>query len=988
MKNGRLRRMLSIIISSTMLSTMVPIAASAAWSRDSQNNWNWIENGSKSTGWKNIKNVWYHFDTSGKMQTGWVKDSDSKWYYMNSDGAMKTGWLNTSDGKWYSLAPSGFMRTGWLQDKDGKWYFLDSSGAMQTGVVEVQEKIYVLAPSGAMMSGNITIDGQVYTSDVNGAVIGTKLPRPIKAFTKDGQEVKVNNSKAEETQNTDKEESTSTNKKKSSSSSSSSGNSGSGNVTIDKDLSYDTPGTYGPTSGINTLNNVSINSKEVTLRNVHIKGNLELGENIGDGDVSLENVTVDGTTIVRGGGANSIHFVDSVLATVIVNKNDGKIRIVTEGNSKVFEVQLESPARLEENNLSNGATGFNNVTITEDVQTGNDLNVELIGGFETINSRATQVRIQLNEATDIRRLVLNVAATVLGSGNINTAVINANGSTLSSRPENVVLNANSVSLRDENGNRDTITESYSNSQNATISGVSLTMNSIKVDMSNFLVGISESDFKVSAKLDGQDYQLENLEYNPNNQRLTFKPVSLEGNIGKVLKVTVEANSDKLSGEAQSDETTINYGFTGKITDIHSVGIAGLSINFREGANSQEGDIAATATTDEDGYYTVYLAPGQYTGEISGSNVIKTYMYATSLSDIFNVEQNETAIRASGMDSVKIVLSWGEDPSDEDSHLEGPSADGEGRFHTWYGDKIYKENGIRYADLDWDDTESYGPETTTIYKLTDGKYRFYVHNFSEDASLVGSNAKVEVYKGNNNSTPNNTFAIPNDENNKDSLYWIVFEMNVSNNGQDIDIKEINDFRAHSMIIKLADNAENSYYIEDDGKHEYGEISGVPNGIVADLKSDISIYDGGTFKVLNEDADVENVSDFNNAVELSNETVLKTGQKVVVKTGDGVIVVYTIELYGDQIDDGVFDELQDAMNQIPDSDVITTDDAVIITTDSGVNIDKKESVKKYVENEIDNPRISVDVSYGDEEDLYDVKLSIGDYFYKKSIYITFL
>lgn len=986
MKNGRLKRMLSIVISSTMLSTMVPIAASATWIQDSRNNWNWIENGSKATGWKNIKNTWYHFDASGKMQTGWVKDSDSKWYYMNPDGSMKTGWLKTSDGKWYSLAPSGFMRTGWFLDKDGKWYFLSSSGAMQTGVIEVDGKIYALAPSGAMMTGNITINGVVYASDASGAIVGNKLPTAIKAFIKSGEEVELNNSKVEETKNNE-EENTSTEEKKSSGSSSSSSSSSS-NVTIDKDMSYDKPGTYGPTSGITTINNVSINSKGVTLRNVHIKGNLELGENIGDGDVSLENVTVDGTTIVRGGGANSIHFVDSVLATVIVNKNDGKIRIVTEGNSKVFEVQLESPAKLEESNLSNGATGFNNVTITEDVQTGNNLKVELAGTFETINSRATQVRVQLDEATNIRRLILNVAATVLGSGYINTAVINDNGSTISCRPENVVLNADSVSLRDENGNVESITESYSNSENTTIMGMNLTMNSIKVDMSNFLVGITENDFKVSAKLDGQDYQLENLRYNPNNQRLTFNPVSLDGNIGKQLKVTVEPNSAKLNGESQSDEITIKHGFTGKITDIHSVGIQGVTISFREGANSQEGDIAGTATTDEDGYYTVYLAPGQYTGEISGANVVKTYMYATSLSDVFNVEQNETAIRASGMDSLKIVLSWGERPYDEDSHLEGPTADGQGRFHTWYADKIYKDtDGIRYADLDWDDTDSYGPETTTIYNLVDGKYRFYVHNYSEDASLVGSNAKVEVYKGNNNSAPNNTFKIPNDENDKDSLYWVVFEMTVSNNGEDIDIKEINDFRAHSMIIKLADNAENSYIIHDNGG-EYGEISGVPNGTVADLKSDLFIYDGGTFKVLSEDTYVENVSDFNNAVELSNETTLKTGQHVAVKTGDGVIVLYTLYIYGEQTDDGVYAELQYAMDKIPNSDTITTSDAVIVTTDAGVEIDKKESVKQYVEKEIDNPRISIDVSTGDEDDYYDIKLSIGDCLVTKSIKITFV
>ena len=45
---------------------------------------------------------------------------------------------------------------------------------------------------------------------------------------------------------------------------------------------------------------------------------------------------------------NSIHFEDSVLVTVIVNKQDGSIRIVIEGSSTIQEVVLQSGAKLEE----------------------------------------------------------------------------------------------------------------------------------------------------------------------------------------------------------------------------------------------------------------------------------------------------------------------------------------------------------------------------------------------------------------------------------------------------------------------------------------------------------------------------------------------------------------------------------------------------------------------------------------------------------------
>ena len=79
-----------------------------------------------SNGWEKINGVWYRFDNSGWMQTGWVKDGS--WYYLDSSGAMKTGWLK-DNGSWYYLQDSGAMKTGWMK-VSGKWYYAYSSGAL------------------------------------------------------------------------------------------------------------------------------------------------------------------------------------------------------------------------------------------------------------------------------------------------------------------------------------------------------------------------------------------------------------------------------------------------------------------------------------------------------------------------------------------------------------------------------------------------------------------------------------------------------------------------------------------------------------------------------------------------------------------------------------------------------------------------------------------------------------------------------------------
>ncbi len=557
-------------------------------------------------------------------------------------------------------------------------------------------------------------------------------------------------------------------------------------------------GTYGPATGTQTIQgDVTISSQGVTLRNVIVTGKLILEEAIGEGDVHLQGVNVQGETVVKGGGKNSVYFTNSLLATVIVNKNTGAVRIVAQGSTQVYEVQLDSPTIVVENNLSGNATGFNDIIVSEAMQSqGNGFHVELVGTFETINSRATNVQINLSEQTDIATLVLNAAATVLGQGAIRTARINANGSTLAQRPNNVVLDITNGGSVTVGGNQ--VTESYSDPNAITsITSVKATQGRISLETENF-VALTKNDFIVSAKIDGQEVQLQNLEYDTNRQQFTFDPIQFDDNLDKTVNITVTPNSAKLTGQAKTASFVIATGFGGRITDIQGVGIPNLTIHFRKGIGTRDGEVVATATTDKYGYYNVNVAAGTYTGEISSPGYLKTYLIGVASSDSFSIDQNETAMRAAATNEVKIMLSWGEYPEDLDSHLNGPQLGG-GNFHVYYSNTRDVANGLTYVDLDWDDTDSYGPETTTIRKLLDGQYRFYIHNYSgwydnydeiDEVTLRESGAKVAVYLGNSN-TPDHTFNVPIGDGKE--LYWLVCDLIVSNNGEKIEVKEINEMR---------------------------------------------------------------------------------------------------------------------------------------------------------------------------------------------------
>ncbi|MBL7879384.1 MAG: tetratricopeptide repeat protein [Chryseobacterium gambrini] len=127
-----------------------------------------------------------------------------------------------------------------------------------------------------------------------------------------------------------------------------------------------------------------------------------------------------------------------------------------------------------------------------------------------------------------------------------------------------------------------------------------------------------------------------------------------------------------------------------------------------------------------------------------------------------------------LDGMRIVLSWGKSPSDLDSHLSYPNN------HICY----YHKEGTN-ANLDVDDTDSFGPETITIEKRAQNKkYIYAVHDYSDKNRMDNdnlsniSNAKVYVYIGN---TLIKSYDVPK---RKKGTVWVVFMIDESGNIIDI------------------------------------------------------------------------------------------------------------------------------------------------------------------------------------------------------------
>ena len=137
-------------------------------------------------------------------------------------------------------------------------------------------------------------------------------------------------------------------------------------------------------------------------------------------------------------------------------------------------------------------------------------------------------------------------------------------------------------------------------------------------------------------------------------------------------------------------------------------------------------------------------------------------------------------------SAQVMLSWGPEPSDLDSHMTGPGTTT--RFHTYYGSRG-STSSAPFCFLDTDDTSAYGPEVISIHNVTSGVYRYSVHNYSGQSShrIESAGARVVVIVPGLPQVM--SFTPPSNPSNGN--IWRVFDLHAEGT-RIVDIVPINDF----------------------------------------------------------------------------------------------------------------------------------------------------------------------------------------------------
>lgn len=157
-----------------------------------------------------------------------------------------------------------------------------------------------------------------------------------------------------------------------------------------------------------------------------------------------------------------------------------------------------------------------------------------------------------------------------------------------------------------------------------------------------------------------------------------------------------------------------------------------------------GTIIDELASAKDGSYTFGGKQGKYTVEVSAKGYVTEYMDIEVVKGQTKTGKNVVLSPEVEEGEIRIVLTWGSNPTDLDAYAAGKSSSGK-NFNINFTNTSVSEVG----NLDVDDTSGYGPETITITD-TGANFEYYVVDFRNEGTMGGCGATVKVYLPGNSS----------------------------------------------------------------------------------------------------------------------------------------------------------------------------------------------------------------------------------------------
>lgn len=198
---------------------------------------------------------------------------------------------------------------------------------------------------------------------------------------------------------------------------------------------YNIFGTYYQAAGVYTDDvngSLLVNVPDVTIKNAKITGDLVVGDGVGEGDLTLQNVSIGGRLVVRGGGVNSIHIKGSAISSVVISKENGAVRVVTDRSSHVEYITIADgkddiiiEGNVDTIAIENEAVPvvLKNATVDTLQVNGSNAEISLVGRTKVstldVAEGAEGVKLDKEKSTTVKTLNTESDITVTGDGKIS-----------------------------------------------------------------------------------------------------------------------------------------------------------------------------------------------------------------------------------------------------------------------------------------------------------------------------------------------------------------------------------------------------------------------------------------------------------------------------------------------------------------------------------------------------------------------------------------
>ncbi|MFA9423172.1 MAG: GLUG motif-containing protein [Sedimentibacter sp.] len=199
---------------------------------------------------------------------------------------------------------------------------------------------------------------------------------------------------------------------------------------------------YIKTSGTYTQvvsGNVMINVPGVTMKDVVINGDLIIGDGVGDGDVTFDNVEVAGRVLVRGGGINSIIIKgNSKIHKIIVARVDGEVRIYAQDGTEVGTFIADGLDNvLIEGKFQSVIILAPNITVTAVAASINSALIEGDNSVLIVKGNSYVKKVSVNGS----------GVTIKGDGKVDEVMANGNNITVDTINTSVTASSDSSNIK-------------------------------------------------------------------------------------------------------------------------------------------------------------------------------------------------------------------------------------------------------------------------------------------------------------------------------------------------------------------------------------------------------------------------------------------------------------------------------------------------------------------------------------------------------------